>query len=476
MIFNIRLAPVMAAVILTACAQGSDLGSPTESTTEGATTVVETSQSSTDEPTTDSDSDTTSTSENSETDTETTENPTDSETDTDESDSDNEDTVGPPDPACGDGAVDENESCDDGNDIAGDGCNPDCRPSGELLWDITVGDDGDEPDQGYAVAVDSTGHYYVGGQIRVASEAANAWLTKYTPAGDPIWTYTQNGPANSNDMIRSIAIGPEQEVYFTGHSWFDSDHIADLWVAKLNANGEKVWEDSANTLAKGNDRGYGILVTQQGNVVVAGNLKTTTQDNNLWVRQYDAEGLNLWTRSYNGMANLSDLAQGIAAASDGSLYAAGHETDANSIKKGLLVKFSSEGDVLWSQNYGPMDQTQEFSGVAVGPEDDVYVSGSAWHEMAGRELTVHRFNPDGVEVWSYHYEGELGDGARGEALAVGNDGAIVVGGFEQIVADKRMLLLKLGPDGTQWWSHQVFGNGVPDDIAQAVAIDDDLQI
>ncbi|MGB1275809.1 MAG: hypothetical protein ACPG77_08665, partial [Nannocystaceae bacterium] len=50
------------------------------------------------------------------------------------------------------------------------------------------------------------------------------------------------------------------------------------------------------------------------------------------------------------------------------------------------------------------------------------------------------------------------------------------GGFEQIVADKRMLLLKLGPDGTQWWSHQVFGNGVPDDIAQAVAIDDDLQI
>ncbi len=36
--------------------------------------------------------------------------------------------------ACGDGMVEGEEACDDGNSVDGDGCNADCRPSGELRW------------------------------------------------------------------------------------------------------------------------------------------------------------------------------------------------------------------------------------------------------------------------------------------------------------------------------------------------------
>jgi cysteine-rich repeat protein len=57
-------------------------------------------------------------------------------------DTDADDTsTGPAAGRCGDGIVDENEACDDGNESDGDGCNVDCRPSGELLWTWEADDD-----------------------------------------------------------------------------------------------------------------------------------------------------------------------------------------------------------------------------------------------------------------------------------------------------------------------------------------------
>jgi cysteine-rich repeat protein len=54
------------------------------------------------------------------------------------------DTTGDPLPACGDGLVDPGETCDDANSTDGDGCNVDCRPSGELSWiaELPAGADG----------------------------------------------------------------------------------------------------------------------------------------------------------------------------------------------------------------------------------------------------------------------------------------------------------------------------------------------
>lgn len=41
-------------------------------------------------------------------------------------------------PACGDGALDPGEDCDDGNDIDADGCNHDCVVSASVLWSVAT--------------------------------------------------------------------------------------------------------------------------------------------------------------------------------------------------------------------------------------------------------------------------------------------------------------------------------------------------
>src|SRR5688572_21025309 len=39
---------------------------------------------------------------------------------------------------CGDGAMQPGEECDDGNDVDGDGCNRDCRVSGQEVWTVAT--------------------------------------------------------------------------------------------------------------------------------------------------------------------------------------------------------------------------------------------------------------------------------------------------------------------------------------------------
>ncbi len=473
------LAVIAAAPILVSCAQGGELSMTTEATTEVATSGSgeQTSDEATDESSEGPETSSTSPETGTETETET---DTDTETTDDETttgDPTETDTEAEPEPFCGDGLPDPDESCDDGNTVQGDGCNNNCEPSGQELWDMRVGSETSASDQGFAITVDDEGFYYVGGYLRTPpDQGANAWLTKYGPAGEIVWTYNYNGESNGNDVIRAVAVDQQKNVYFAGNARYDLDNVDDLWVVKLDPEGVFVWDDRVKTLALGNDRGHGILVTDTANTVVTGYLRSPSQGNNVWVRQYDPDGVNLWTRTYNGLANKNDVAYAIAAASDDSLYIGGYEQDAESIKRALLVKFTDGGEQLWTKQFGPEAQAAEVRGVAVGPEDDVYACGFQWHETAGQELWVSRFTPDGDEVWTHTYQGELGDGARGEALAVGADGALVVTGYEEIGDDKRLLLRKLDSDGNPMWTRQVFGGGVPNDIAHGVAIGDDLEV
>src|SRR5688572_15106948 len=40
---------------------------------------------------------------------------------------------------CGDGVLASDEACDDGNEVAGDGCSPTCRPEGMARIDLQAG-------------------------------------------------------------------------------------------------------------------------------------------------------------------------------------------------------------------------------------------------------------------------------------------------------------------------------------------------
>ena len=95
---------------------------------------------------------------------------------------------------CGDAVVDpEHGACDDANDREGDGCNSDCRPSGERVWCLDAfGPPGDATPT--ALAVGPSGNIAV---IGTASEAgiSRAWLDVVDASGSPRWSTRLDGAA-----------------------------------------------------------------------------------------------------------------------------------------------------------------------------------------------------------------------------------------------------------------------------------------
>ena len=91
-------------------------------------------------------------------------------------------------PVCGDGVVDGDEDCDDGNDVPGDGCSAACERSGSIVWEVTVEIGGssraDAVDQfadgdlaiGGVVTVDSVA---VAGVSRIDRDGATVWMWQF---------------------------------------------------------------------------------------------------------------------------------------------------------------------------------------------------------------------------------------------------------------------------------------------------------
>ncbi len=115
-------------------------------------------------------------------------------------------------PQCGNGIVEAGEECDDGNDVAGDGCEPDCTPSPATCGNGIV-EPGEECDDGNDVAGDGcepdctpTPPSFAPGTLIVTEFMANPaaladnqaeWIEVFNPTDSPVdmagWTLRDDG-------------------------------------------------------------------------------------------------------------------------------------------------------------------------------------------------------------------------------------------------------------------------------------------
>jgi autotransporter-associated beta strand protein len=203
--------------------------------------------------------------------------------------------------------------------------------TGNLLWTRQFGTA--TSDIGLAVAVDGSGVYVAGatfgtlpGQVGAGSE--DAFVRKYDASGNELWT-RQFGTSNADLAFGVAADG--SGVYVAGDTFGalpgqTSAGGFDAYVRKYDASGNEVWTHQFGTA--GGDLVNGVAVSSGGVSVVGyvgGSLpgQVSAGSFDVFVRQYDANGNELWTRQLGTAAD--DRAIAVAVDSTG-LYLAG-QTD-----------------------------------------------------------------------------------------------------------------------------------------------------
>jgi hypothetical protein len=167
----------------------------------------------------------------------------------------------------------------------------------------------------------------------------------------------------------------------------------DIFVAKYNASGSTVWAARAGGTSL--DEAYGLSLDGAGNVFVGGNFNTTAifgtdtlisiSGQDVFIAKLNANGNFLWAER-GGSSATTDYLNGVAADAFGNVYVSG--SFYNTIAFGgitltglagdettFIVKYDSDGNELWGKNnLGGSNNTRPY-GIATDHYGNVFVAG-----------------------------------------------------------------------------------------------------
>ena len=250
----------------------------------------------------------------------------------------------------------------------------------------------------FDIVVDTAGYVYVTGRGYGAA-GFDCYTAKYDITGNYVWIKTYNGPGNSDDETKALAVDASGNVYVTGYS-FGSGTWEDYVTIKYRSNGDTAWVRRYNGPESNHDCATAMTIDYLGNVYVTGQSYSSVTGWDYATIKYDSSGNQLWVQKYNGPRGINDVALGITVNNSGNVYVTGYSEG-----EGTDYDY---GTIKYWQNYPP----NAFS--LLSPENDAFIpSGTVafdWQDATDPDpwdtvkydlhiSTSSTFHPDSTNVY-----------------------------------------------------------------------------
>ncbi len=320
------------------------------------------------------------------------------------------------------------EGCDDGNDVDLDGCNLDCKITGELVWEQVWGDP--EPgvcDYFHGVDVGPGGVVVAVGshdKLAIPTHDCELIVRAYSSTGEPLWSAEIAGPGGACDQAWGVDIDADGNAYVAGHIYDPVEANHDQWVGKFSPAGELVW---SNVLGRANDDfGYGLAIDGLARVVVVGSRQDPDLDYDLAIRWLTAEGEPITDTQIEG--------EGAAYALDvhtrgDATYVTGFVSVAGQSQDIWLGRYGLDGELIWSRTHdAPQHGIDRGGGVAVDEQGRVSVAGFVTGP-ANHDIWIRQWNGQGDELWTQTWDDpQLAWADRAQDVAVDPSGYVIAAG------------------------------------------------
>lgn len=368
-----------------------------------------------------------------------------------------------PEPVCGNGFVEGEEPCDDGNDEVDDGCDKKCNRTGVPLWTISWDAGLTKNNNGNEVALDADGNIFVGGSYRSEMDGDDAQVRKLDPDGAELERYEYGGPFEQ--YLSALAVGPDGSVYMGGQEDTAEEGPTQAWVRKVDAAGVEQWKFTRLTEVVD---GYGyvadIVVNDDGVYVVGAETVTDKKTFQLFTQRLDdADGTSVWDAVRADQPGLSraDLSLG----PDGAVYMCSGVIE-DDFGYPLLIKYSPDGDVEYEKIY--KSTLGGFGGaVAVHTDGSVAVAGSKNSSDGGPDTWLARIDEAGEIVWDATHDQDF-DSDIFWKVAWSSAGDLYAGGWVVVTNQQtNAYVARYTGDGELYWSsiyddEQSLGDDVSD--------------
>lgn len=125
-----------------------------------------------------------------------------------------------------------------------------------------------------------------GGYIFGGIKSNNLFLLKLDSMGDIIWAKTTTSGVNNINSMQPT--GDRGYIVAGDTTAFNEDFNKDIWVLKLNQNGEVIWQKTYGGTHE--EHGGSVIETNEGEYVVSGDSASFRNNFDLWVLKLRSDG------------------------------------------------------------------------------------------------------------------------------------------------------------------------------------------
>lgn len=301
-------------------------------------------------------------------------------------------------------------------------------------------------------------------------------ITKFTPSSTFRFQYNSGDSINYRFVPVDMAIDNAENCIVAGtFQEYVNNSASGFFIKQISSTGVDKWTRTYKGL--GSCQLTDIAIDNSSNVYVLGTQNSTSNNADFVVQKYNANGLLLWTKTYNGASNLQDKGEKISIDNaTGNVFVAGtvnYNGSANQIDL-VLVKYNSSGLRQWQRVFGHIG-TNTVKEILFDATGNSYIVGNALdlNNSSGAQpnrIFVAKFSSGGTQQWlKVHNNGNYVHEWAKSAVS-DNSGNIYVGAeikdSASFVSD--MLAYKLSNAGTKRWEQRGDGLAGENDFVSAI--------
>jgi len=312
---------------------------------------------------------------------------------------------------------------------------------GSIEWDRTFG--GSAADVIYSIIQTEDRGYAVAGKTKSIASGEKAWGIKLNRRGNKIWDNTF--AKRTDDEIFSIIQTKDGGYAVCGYTGAKDWGEVDSWIIKLDKTLNIEWDKIFGGI--GWDETNSMLQEEDGSFIVFGFVQSKDKGReDGWIAKLDENGEMVWDKSFGGSQN-DEVFSGIKTADGGYAVCGYTESKGAGGYDAWIAKLDEDGEVVWDKAFGGIEADVANS-IIQTIEGGYALAGYTWSKGAGREdAWMIKLDENGEVVWDKTFGGSDEDVAR--CIIQTGDGGYVLAGYTESKGAGRydVWLIKLDEKG-----------------------------